>query len=435
METRKEKRIKKLAYGERKQLKITNQKERVKVQSKLMAQTRAQTPVDWEWQASLIQHLIPVGLMALKELLEQEVQKIAGARYGRGSDYFRWGKNPGWVYLGEQKIKLGVPRLRSKEGEEKKLESYEAMQNPGVIDRLTLGRVINGLSQRKFERAVLCAPETFGIKHSSISRRFVRASATKLRSFMERDLSEYDIVAIVLDGKSYAQHQIVIALGVTLKGEKILLGFIETGTENYKVCRDFLVSLQGRGLNSEQEILFVIDGAKGLKKGVQNVFGVKTWIQRCQWHKRENVVSYLNKDEKENFRRKLQAAYEEPTYVKAKARLCAIHRELECINLSAASSLEEGMEETLTLHRLGLFRELGISLKTTNILENINRLLEMTTGRVNYWSSSNHRQRWVATALLEIEPRLRPIKGNNFLPALRYAMQQKTINDEHKNAA
>ena len=137
------------------------------------------------------------------------------------------------------------------------------------------------------------------------------------------------------------------------------------------------------------------------------------------------MVSYLNKSEQEVYRHKLQAAYEEPTYEKAKSRLLAIRRELEFINQSAAASLEEGLEETLTLHRLGLFPELGISLKTTNMIENVNRLLEMTTGRVSYWSSSGHRQRWVATALLEIEPRLRPIKGCRFLPALRHAMGRK----------
>ena len=438
MKKRQEIRVEKLAYRERTKVKITNQKERVKSQTEIVKRAKEETPMDWGWKASLIQHLIPVGLMALKELLESEVQKLAGAWYGRGGKYFRWGKNPGWVYLGEQKVKMGVPRVRSKDGEEKTLESYRAMQDPKVVDALTLSRVISGISQRKYERAVLSVPETFGIKHSSISRRFVRASAYKLRAFLERDLSPYDIVAIVLDGKTYARHQMVIALGITLEGEKILLGFVEAGTENYKVCRDFLVSLQGRGLKTDQEILFVVDGAKGLKKGVQTVFGPKAWIQRCQWHKRENVVSYLNKGEQEVYRHKLQAAYEEPTYEKAKGRLLAIHRELEFVNLSAAASLEEGLEETLTLHKLGLFRELGISLKTTNMLENVNRLLEMTTGRVNYWSSSGHRQRWIATALLEIEPRLRPIKGCMFLPALRHAMNWKTMaiqNEYLKNAA
>lgn len=432
MKKRQEIRVEKLAYRERTKVKITNRKERVKVQTGIVKQAKEETP-DWGWKASLIQQLIPVGLMALKELLESEVRKLAGAWYGREGRHFRWGKNPGWVYMGEQKVKMEVPRVRSKDGEEKTLESYRAMQDPKVVDAVTLSRVILGISQRKYERAVVAVPETFGIKHSSVSRRFVRASAYKLRAFLERDLSPYDIVAIVLDGKTYARHQMVIALGVTMEGEKILLGFVEAGTENYKICRDFLQSLQGRGLRTDQDILFVVDGAKGLKKGIKTVFGPKAWVQRCQWHKRENVVSYLNKGEQEVYRHKLQAAYEEPAYEKAKGRLLAIHRELGFINLSAAASLEEGLEETLTLHKLGLFRELGISLKTTNMLENVNRLLEMTTGRVNYWSSSGHRQRWIATALLEIEPRLRPIKGCRFLPALRHAMSgKKTVRQDER---
>ena len=270
------------------------------------------------------------------------------------------------------------------------------------------------------------------MKHSTVSRRFVKASAYQLRTFMERDLSGQDIIAIVMDGKHYAGHQIVIALGVTLAGEKILLGMIEAGTENHRICKEFLQRLLDRGLRSDNEILFIIDGAKGLRRGIQEVFGCKAWIQRCQWHKRENVVSYLGKNQQEYYRHKLQAAYEQPTYEKAKARLMSIHRELQKINLSAASSLEEGLEETLTLHQLKIFPELGISFKTTNMIESINSQLEMTTGRVNYWQSSDHRQRWIATALLAIEPRLRPIKGCRFLPALRDSMQRSALKAESK---
>ena len=170
-------RVEKLGYRERTKVRITNRKERVKMQTEMVKQAKAETPVDWGWKAALIQHLIPVGLLALKELLESEVREIAGTWYSRGGRYFRWGKNPGWVYMGEQKVKVEVPRLRSRNGEERGLESYRAMQDPKVVDALTLSRVVLGLSERKYERAVLSVPETFGIKHSSVSRRFVRASA------------------------------------------------------------------------------------------------------------------------------------------------------------------------------------------------------------------------------------------------------------------
>lgn len=328
---------------------------------------------------------------------------------------------------------MEVNRVRKKGGgKEIPLESYEALQNPRQIDEVGLKRVIGGLSQRKYEKALIGVPETFGIKKSSVSRRFIRASAKKLRKFLERDLSSYDIVAIVMDGKTFSENQVVIALGVTMQGEKILLGFVEASTENHTICKEFLQRLIDRGLQVNHEILFVLDGAKGLRKGVLEVFREKAFIQRCQWHKRENVIRYLGKQDQEHYRRQLQAAYELATYEKAKARLLAIGRELEKINRSAAQSLLEGLEETLTLHRLKLFPELGISFKTTNMLENVNSMLEVTTGRVSYWHHSEHRQRWIATALLEIEPRLRPVKGCRFLPSLIDAMHQEVQQKQSK---
>lgn len=180
-----------------------------------------------------------------------------------------------------------------------------------------------------------------------------------------------------------------------------------------------------RGLNIENEILFVIDGSKGIYKGIKAALSNKAIIQRCQWHKRENVISYLPKRLHDQFRRKLQAAYEQPTYAKAKAKLMAIRKELKFINESAVASLDEGLEDTLTIHRLGLFIELGRSFKTTNCLENINRQLENTSGRVCRWQNSNQRQRWIASALLQIEPRLNKINGYKHLGLLREKMKQQ----------
>ena len=237
-------------------------------------------------------------------------------------------------------------------------------------------------------------------------------------------MKKLDIAVLALDGKTFGENEIILAVGVTMKGEKVVLGFIEASTENFEVCRDFLNELLERGLNVGKEILVVIDGGKGLRKAVEAVFEESAFVQRCQWHKRENVVSYLSKERQAEWRGKLQEAYESPTYGKARSRLLALRRELKGINVSAVKSLDEGFEETLTLHRLGLFEELGASLKTTNLVENVNGLLERYTGRVTRWRNSDQRQRWAATALLEIEPRLRRIKGYRHLPALRAAMKQ-----------
>ena len=389
-----------------------------------------------ESRLSMIQMLIPLGLRAVEAELRAEVENLAGRRHSRGGEIDRWGSNAGSVYLGDQKVAVRVPRVRNTNtNREVALERYERLQSPQLIDDMALSRVINGISQGKYERAVMEVPETFGIKKTSVCRRFIRASGKRLRDFLERDLSGHDCVAIFMDGKTFAENQVVIALGVTMGGEKILLGFVETNTENHVACRDFLNSLKDRGLKMDNEILFVIDGGKGLYKGIKEVMGDKALVQRCQWHKRENVVKYLAEERKSHFRRRLQAAYEQSTYEKAKKRLEAIKRELRMINQSAVTSLEEGLEETLTLHRLGLFTKIGTSFKTTNCIENVNKLLALYTDRVNYWQNSNQRQRWVGTALLEIEPGLRKVHGYKFMEQLRVAMKASAAEQKQQRAA
>jgi putative transposase len=392
---------------------------------------------DLESRLSMIQMLIPLGLRAVEEELQAEVKQWVGERYSRGTgNCKRWGQNPGSVYIGDQKLKVNVPRVRDlKTQEEVRLRSYERLQDPSHLDEVALARVINGVSQGKYERAAEHVPETFGIKKSSISKKFIRASAKRLQEFLSRDLSEHDIVAIFIDGKCFAENEMVIALGVTITGEKVVLGFIETSTENHKVCRDFLIGLKTRGLNLDQEILFIIDGGKGIYKGIRDVMGENALIARCQWHKRENVLEYLAKERRAEFRRRLQAAYSQSSYDLAKKALGVIRRELSLINQSAVNSLDEGLEETLMLQRLGLFTKLGASFKTTNCIENVNRGLEQYTGRVSRWQNSDQRQRWVATALMEIEPRLRHVKGSKHLEQLRTAMKKFIANKEEEKAA
>ncbi len=382
----------------------------------------------WAESIAAVQALIPVGLSAVCERLQRDLVALAGRKHQRDGVGYRWGSNEGSVYMGDQKAHVVVPRVRSKaDDREIPLPSYEALQSPRTVEDVMLRRVIAGISGGRYEEAALAVPETFGISRNSVSRKWIRASGRKLRAFRNRSLKKLDIVAILLDGKTFGDNEIIIALGVTLKGEKVILGFIESSTEKYEVCRDFLNELISRGLCVESGILVVIDGGKGLRKAVGVVLGDNAFVQRCQWHKRENVVSYLPKERQEEWRGKLQAAYELPTYAAAKARLTALRRELKGINASAAASLAEGLEETLTLHRLGLFEELGTSFKTTNMIENVNGQLERSTGRVTRWRNSDQRQRWVGTALLDIEPRLRRVKGHKHLLALRQALQEAIL--------
>ena len=212
---------------------------------------------------------------------------------------------------------------------------------------------------------------------------------------------------------------------MTLEGEKVILGFLQASTENERVCTDFLRGLIERGLCHDEGLLCVIDGSKGLRKAIQRVFGNRAVVQRCRWHKRENVLSYLPKSKQGTFRKRLQDAYQKPTMREAEKALLRARKELSLLNQSAVASLDEGFEETLTLHRLGLAEELRESFSTTNCLESINAQLGQRTDKVDYWKNSNQLHRWVATALLEIEPRLRKVRGYRHLPRLRRSLKAR----------
>ena len=305
-----------------------------------------------------IQMLIPLGLQAVTEELRRAVVELAGPRYQRKESdqpLRRWGSQRGSVYLADQKLPVEVPRVRNvASATEVPLRAYQALQRPRQMDEGLLLRMLKGIATRNYEACAETVPEAFGLSRSSVSRRYVKGTARKLAQFQERSLEGYDLVALFLDGKSFADEEIIIALGVTLDGQKIPLGFVQAATENERVCRRFLSDLVERGLQFEAGLLVVMDGAKGLYKAVMSVLKGHACVQRCQYHKRQNVASYLPKSEHSGIRRKMEAAYGNPTYAEAKAALEALKPGLELMNQSALHSLEEGLEETLTLHRLGL---------------------------------------------------------------------------------
>jgi putative transposase len=326
--------------------------------------------------------------------------------------------------LDGQRVPIRVPRVRSGQAEIP-LRSYPALHGTGEADDALLRRVLYGISCRNYEAAAQAIPGAIGLSSSTVSRQFVAASAAKLRAFQERDLSGEDIVVLFLDGKTFSEDTMVVALGVTMSGEKRFLGFVETDTESEKVLTPFLRSLLERGLDVSAGLLVVVDGGKGLRSAVNKALKGRAVVQRCTWHKRENVVGYLAKSDQPSWRRRLQKAYERPTEAEARKQLLVLQKELEQKNQSAAASLAEGLEETLTLHRLGVFPLLGRSLKTTNCIESVNSLVEERCAKVDAWKNSNQKQRWLATALMDIEPRLRRIMGYKHLPKLRAAIQQE----------
>ena len=374
-----------------------------------------------------IRALIPLGLMRIQELLEEEVCALAGERYARKAAQFpgrRHGSNPGSVVLAEQRHPLRIPRVQHVTGGEIPLQTLTQIHGTGRLDELLLKRVRYGISCRNYAEAAAAVPGAIGLSSSTVSRRFTQASAKHLKAFQERGLGALDLVAVFLDGKTFADMTMVVAMGITLTGEKHILGVVETGTENAVVLTAFLQGLEERGLDASRGLLVVIDGGKGLRAAVRRVWEPTAVVQRCQWHKRENVVRHLSQGEQATWRRRRQRAYDRPTYAEAKGALARLQRELDARNQSAACSLAEGLEETLTLHRLGVFALLGTSFKTTNCLESINALVEERCGKVDRWTNSNQRQRWLATALLDIEPRLRKVKGYRYLPRLREALQR-----------
>ncbi len=345
----------------------------------------------------LIQALIPLGLMAVGDCLKADVARLAGGRYRRGdglAGHVRWGRQRGSVYLADQKLPIQVPRVRNRlTGQEAPLETYTRLQRPRGADAGLFRRVLKGLSCRDYEGCAEAVPEAFGLSPSTVSRRFIRASARKLKELCERPLQGYGFVGLVLDGKRFEDDLMVIALGITIGGEKVVLGFVQTGTENERALTAFLRELVERGLRSEAGLLCVIDGSKGLRAAIGRVFGAHAVVQRCQWHKRDNVLSHLPKGRQGHIGRKLQAAYERSTYEAAKAALGRLRKELELLNRSAVKSLDEGLEEALTLHRLGVFPILGRSLTTTNCLESIMSLIAQRTDRGDHWRNSDQKQR------------------------------------------
>jgi len=380
-----------------------------------------------DMRVELIQTLIPIGLLYIQELLEHEVTQLVGKRYqrSRNSNHYRWGRQGGSVYITDQKIPIDVPRVRNKNKSEVKLKTYEKLKKPRNLDEGPFKKVLYGISCRRYEEAAEAIPETFGLSASTISRRYIKVSSQKLQELQERRLDKYDIVAILIDGKTFKDDELIVALGITIEGKKVILGFVQSGTENARASQEFLEGLIERGLKIDNGILCVIDGSKGLKKGVKKAFGDNVLIQRCQWHKRENVVSYLPKRQQDTFRKKLQCAFEKPTYKEAMESINKVREELTPINESAVRSLDEGIEEVLTLHRLGVFEKLGRSLKTTNCIESLFSQVGQYTDKVDYWKNSNQKQRWLAVSLLDIEPRLNRICGYRYLTELRRAIMRE----------
>jgi len=374
---------------------------------------------------AVIQELIPVGLNEIAKELQAEVTRLAGRKYERGGDNARWGRQNGSIYLRDQKFPIKVPRVRdTTANQEVLLETYQRLQKPFADDGNTVLKLLHGLSTHRYQESSSLAAEAMGLSASNLSKRFKQNTMRILSRFQNRSLSGYDIVCAFVDAKRYADDGLMVAMGITIEGKKIFLGVEHIHSENAKAIGQWFDNLIVRGLRFEEGILFIIDGSKGIKKAIERCLGEYAFIQRCHWHKRENVVSYLDETQQTLCRRWMQDAYAKTTYKEAEAELEKIHMELLNVNESAANSLAEGLEETLTLHRLGLAPELAKSLNTTNCLESVMSQLGQYTDKVDRWHNSNQILRWTVAALMDVEPRLNKIRGAQYLKILRFKMKQ-----------
>lgn len=380
---------------------------------------------DFNVKMDIIQELIPLGLKAVADELKNEFERLVGPKHSRVGSNARWGSQNGSVYLRDQKFPVVVPRVRNIDlNQEVPLEAYRRLQMPFDNDSGALKRLLYGLSTHRYEESSALAAEAFGISPSNLSKKFKRCSADKLKELQERSLKQYDFAAIFIDAKRYADDGLMVGMGITMQGRKIIISVEQSHNENSRVIDQWFDKWIERGLRFEDGILFIIDGSKGIRKAIERKFSIYALIQRCRWHKRENVVAYLDKSKQVIFRRRLQGAYDKTTYKEAKAALDEIHQELESVNVSAANSLSEGLEDTLTIHHLGLSSELAKSLSTTNCMESVMAQMGQYTDKVDRWHNSGQILRWTAASLVDIEPRIHRIIGHRYLSVLRFKLRE-----------
>lgn len=377
-------------------------------------------------------------LHTLTDLVNEEVREMAGARHSRrgaSNPLRRHGHAPCAIFIDGQPVAFDRPRVRNTAtNTEVELARMTALQSREALDADVLGKLVRGISTRNYEGALNAVANGMGLKKSAVSESFIRASKHDLDAINTRRLDEYTFVAVFIDGKAFAEHALLCALGVTTSGEKIVLGLRDGASENSEIVKDLLANLLERGLTPTPRALFVLDGGKALHRGVRDTFGERAIIQRCIVHKKRNVESYLPKSWHAELGRKLDAAYGMTLYSDAKRALEQIVRWLEQHSESAAESLREGMEETLTLHRLGITGALRKTLRSTNPIESLFSVVEEKCHRVKRWRGASMALRWAASACVWHQPRMRRVKGFRDIPQLITALENHSLESSESSS-
>jgi putative transposase len=378
---------------------------------------------------------VGVGLSVVHELMEAEVTEVVGpkGRWIPDRTAKRHGHEDGSMTLGGRRVKVSRPRMRSADDErELALGTYEHFADRDPLTRAVMDRMLAGVSTRRFagvgepvgedvERA------SSATSRSSVSEAFVERTATALEELMGRRLEDVRLVAMMLDGLEIAERTHVVALGITTEGVKIPLGLWEGSTENATLARTLLADLVDRGLDPEQAILFVIDGAKALAKAIREVFGEHALIHRCHRHKERNVTDLLPEADRDRIRGRMRAAWALTDADLARQRLELLAGELERTWPDAAASLREGMEETLTLMGLGIDGNLAKTLGSTNPIESMIEIVRHTQRNVKRWRDGDMRKRWTAAGMLVAEQQFRRIIGYSDLAKLVVAIERHAL--------
>jgi len=360
------------------------------------------------------------GLALMQTVMEEEVRHLAGERYQQheGRRAHRWGKEDGYCVVDGQKVPIQKTRLRTKDKREQRLGSYELFQRSGPLQAGVWDKMMRGLSTRNYGAVVKDFHNAYGVEKSTVSENFIEASREKVKQLMERPLGELRLCAVLIDGTPFKDRQMIAALGIGGDGTKTVLGIREGATENTAVVSSLLSELVERGLDFSTPRLYVLDGGKALAAAVRKQAGEAAFIQRCQVHKKRNVIDHLPDEHKAEVRRKMQNAYAMAEYADAKRALDRLHRELMDLNPSAARSLEEGMEETLTVHKLRVPDQLRRTLCCTNVIESAFSIVETVCRNVKRWRDGDHIERWVGSGLLVAERQFRRVIGHRQIPLL-----------------
>lgn len=368
------------------------------------------------------------GLQLMDLLMQQEVQELVGERSQRQADRTasRWGSERGYCVVLGQKVPIQRPRVRTTDDKEVRLGSYEMFHRGEPLTETVWEKLMLGLSTRKYGQAVREFTEAYGLEKSAVSEHFIEASREKLKKIMERRLDKTRICALLVDATPFAGQQMVAALGIAEDGRKMILGIRQGATENATVVGELLGDLLERGLDFSVPRLYVLDGGKALTAAVKKHAGESAAIQRCQVHKRRNVLDHLTDEQRPGVAKRLNAAYALEDYEAAKTALNALHRELMDLNPSAARSLGEGMEETLTVHRLHLPAQLRKTMASTNVIESAFSIVEQVCRNVKHWHGGDQRERWVGSGLFLAEKQFRRIIGHKQIPNLIRELESLT---------